>query len=159
MNLLTHALLLFVCATVAAEDWKFKVVQPLSSPETVKAEQEDYYVVMFTASWCGPCQQYKRSGQLDNLKSEFPVTVVDMDQNREWWKSRTVLDPSGKRVLQSGIQAIPSFWLCRKSDRWPLKKWTGSTSLQSIKDEVIKYSRQETPFSGSPAPAPPQEVN
>lgn len=158
MNLFAHALLLFTCSIVAAEDWKFKIVQPLSSPETIKAEQEEYYVVMFTASWCGPCQQYKRSGQLESLKSEFPVTVVDMDQNKEWWKDRVVVDLSGKRVVQPGIKAIPSFWLCRKSDRWPLKKWTGSTPLQFIKDEAIKYSRQETPFSGSPAPAPPQEL-
>lgn len=123
-------------------EWHFKVVPVISSPEPIKAEEE-YYLCFFTASWCGPCQQFKRSGRLEEITKELSVTTVDMDASPEWWKSRIVKDSSGNNVTLPGVKSIPSFWLCRKSDRWPVKRWTGSISLQSLNQEITKRKSVE----------------
>ena len=63
-----------VIKEVTIQNWKPKQ----------SATDDEYYAVMFTAKWCGPCQDYKNSGRLDRLKQKFATTVVDIDEQPEW---------------------------------------------------------------------------
>lgn len=62
---------------------------------------DDYYVVMFTASYCGPCRVYKDSGKLDQLKAAgYPATLIDIQQNSSFYYG-----------------AVPKFWICKNKKR------------------------------------------
>lgn len=90
------------------------------SAHTVTATNDDYYVIMFTASWCPPCRAYKTTGKLDRLKSQIRVTVVDIDQQPDWYKGR-----------------VPKFSIARNGVRvygWP----PGSVDPDQIIQEVEK---------------------
>lgn len=88
---------------------------------------DEFYAVMFTASWCGPCQQYKTSGKLDRLKAKFATTVIDIDAEPQWRVGR-----------------VPSFWLCRRSDQTKVKGWTGATSVETIESEVTRIRQTKS---------------
>jgi thiol-disulfide isomerase/thioredoxin len=63
--------------------------------------ESDYYVVMFSASWCGPCQSYKSSGKLDRIKAQgIKVKIVDIDATPGFYRG-----------------SIPRFWICRDEKR------------------------------------------
>lgn len=82
---------------------------------------DEFYAVMFTAKWCGPCQTYKKSGKLERLKERFATTVVDVDDEPQW-----------------RVNHVPAFWLCRRSDRTKVKSWSGSTDVSTIESEVTR---------------------
>jgi len=100
--------LLFLCNTCPAEE-----------------PPSDYYVVMFTAKWCGPCRAYKSSGHLERLQSRVPVTIVDIDDCPEW---------------REYVPRVPAFWLARRSDRRRLKSWQGATHVETVEAEIQRLS-------------------
>lgn len=93
-----HTILLVCCLnqfTVTVE----KPVQSFSvqvEKSTVK-EDDSLYVVMFSASYCGPCRAYKDSKKPDRIiNSGTRVTVVDIDSGQSYYRGR-----------------VPRFWICR----------------------------------------------
>lgn len=88
----------------------------------------DHYVVMFTASWCGPCQAYKNSDKFTQLKARFPVTVVDVGVDRQWTKH---------------VSTVPTFWLARRSDRKVLTRYTGSTDVSIFVTDVNMLTKPQ----------------
>jgi S1-C subfamily serine protease len=114
-------LLLLLSAFLAGDEWRFELQKP-----------EGYYVVFFTARWCGPCQAFKRNG-LEQLKQAYPVTVVDIDEEPSW---------------RSQVDRFPTFWLCRKSDRVPITKWTGAITPEAVR-KAIPAESEPKPMSAS----------
>ena len=109
----------------ACGDDIFKATGRYAITTTIDA---DHYVVMFTASWCGPCQAYKNSEKFTKLKARFPVTVVDVGVDRHWTKH---------------VSTVPTFWLARRSDRKVLTRYTGSTDVSIFLAEVNKLTKPQ----------------
>ena len=109
----------------ACGDDIFKATGRYAITTTIDA---DHYVVMFTASWCGPCQAYKNSDKFTQLKSRFPVTVVDVGVDRQWAKH---------------VSTVPTFWLARRSDRKVLTRYTGSTDVSIFVAEVNRLTKPQ----------------
>ena len=163
-------MMLAAALTAHADDldgWQFRVVsvtraEPaqqgaatvISEPNTAAAAapaDSGFYVVMFSAAWCGPCQAYKRS-TLSALKDVASVTETDMDREPAYWRARTVRGPDGRNQTLPGVQSIPSFWLVRKSDRWPVARWTGPTAPATIAAEIQRQKRLQAERAAAPAP-------
>lgn len=83
--------------------------------------ESDYYVVMFTASYCGPCQNYKNSGKPAELKAAgYPLTYIDTQRNSSFYSG-----------------SIPKFWLCKDKEKvheWPAGAVDPSTILAKIRE-------------------------
>lgn len=83
--------------------------------------ESDYYVVMFTASYCGPCQNYKNSGKPAELKAAgYPLTYIDTQRNPSFYSG-----------------SIPKFWICKdkqKVHEWPAGVVDPSTILAKIRE-------------------------
>lgn len=89
--------------------------------------ESDYYVVMFTASYCGPCQNYKNSSKPAELKAAgYPLTYIDTQKNSSFYSG-----------------SIPKFWLCKdkqKVHEWPAGAVDPSTILAKIRELKGKTS-------------------
>lgn len=83
-------------STTSATGGKFQVVHPerseaglfatLATEHRKAAEAGQKTLVMFTASWCGPCQHFKRSFDIAQVKQKFAgvrIVLVDVDEWRE----------------------------------------------------------------------------
>jgi len=97
-----------------------------AKPEPVKP---DRYLVVFTASWCGPCQQWKSAekGKLNGVD----ITTVDIDQDKQW-----------------GISTVPTFWIVDRATRQPVKKYAGYTSAATLNAELTSVSAAVKPVDG-----------
>lgn len=128
-----HTILLACCIS----QFTVSVEKPLQSftvqteKPTVK-EYDDYYVVMFSASWCGPCRNYKETGQLDRLiNGGARVVLVDIDTDSNYYSGR-----------------VPRFWICKNKIRaheFPEGAVAPEVILQKIK------SMSEKDVSSKPA--------
>ena len=129
-------------AMLLADDWKFRVsvAQPQPAQFEEQAQAEDYYAVLFTASWCQPCQRY-RANTLPAVEQLVRVVQTDMDRSPEWWRPR-VVQSGGKPVTVAGVQTIPTVWLVRKSDRMPVARWRGGATPAQIAAELKRLRGQ-----------------
>lgn len=163
-------MMLAAALTAHADDldgWQFRVIsvtraEPaqqgaatvISEPDKAAAAipaDSGFYVVMFSATWCGPCQAYKRT-TLPQLREIASVTETDMDREPAYWRARTVRGPDGRNQTLPGVSSIPSFWLVRKSDRWPVARWTGPTAPATIAAEIQRQKRLQAERAAAPAP-------
>ena len=117
--------LLLMASPAFGQSFTVEVVQPVQSFTVVVTEPDDdeFYAVMFTAKWCGPCQAYKTSGKLDRLMKRMATTVVDIDEHPEWRKQ---------------VSIVPTFWLARRSSQTRVKSWTGITDADTIEREITR---------------------
>lgn len=93
--------------------------------------ESDYYVVMFTASYCGPCRDYKDSGKLGRLKTEgYPVTQIDIQQNSSFYFGK-----------------IPKFWIAKDKQR--VHEWAPGTVEPDTIIQKIKELKGQKPTSSS----------
>lgn len=109
------SLILLMVSMCIGDDWRFELQKP-----------EGFYVVFFTARWCGPCQQFKRNS-LPALQAAYPVKIVDIDEEPEWKKQ---------------VDRYPTFWLCRRSDQTRVERWTGGVTVEQIRRAIAKATEQ-----------------
>lgn len=154
-------------AVQGSDEWQFQIRKPAvkAQQEKVAAEpgqppassgdqEESYYLVMYSATWCGPCQNWKRN-ELPKLKAAgVPVTIVDCDKDPQWNKARRAVDSkTGKTVVIPGVSAYPTFAVVRKSDRFPVASFVGPVSARQILEKIPK--KADPPA----APAPPETLS
>lgn len=81
---------------------------------------QDFYVVKWTASWCGPCKQWDR-----DERSDVKVTVVNVD-----------IDKRPDLAQKYKIRSVPQFYICGSEDLNVHKKFTKYTSAKTIMDSI-----------------------
>lgn len=124
---------------ISRESWEFAVTsQPSQVAENRSAASgEDYYVVLYGTEWCGPCAAWKTLHMPRLVKAGVSVTVIDCDRSPEWKRSRTAKNPTtGQMVVVPGVTSFPTIEIVRKSDRWPVARFLGGSTAQSILTKI-----------------------
>jgi len=73
-------------------------------------------IIFHTATWCGPCQAYKKSGELDRIKKVADLEVIDID------------DANPLKV-----EAVPTL-VVFDADNKEVARYTGPMKLEQIKE-------------------------
>ena len=94
------------------------------------AAEPEWRLVMFTADWCKPCQQWKRD-HMPKVREEMPVELVDITKTPETRRARVI---EGQRV--EAISRIPTFWLIKRGEKKPSKVWVGGRTLAQVQQVV-----------------------
>jgi len=115
-----------------------------ASPEDPVSEQKQRYLVMFTASWCGVCDQWKRDERASIEAAGFTIEIYDVDKR-----------PDLKRKF--GITSLPSFRVCDTATRTVIGNpltgyWSSGLLLQKLRATGV---RSTAPQSPPPEPSTP----
>lgn len=128
-RLLVVLAVLFSAVPVDADGWKFTATQPVFR---VAEKQPDWYLVCFSADYCGPCKVWQRD-YLPATRKIMPVVIVDIESRPEWKRSRTVTAPSGVAATIPGVSRVPTFWLVHRKSRYPVARWEGGKSAEQVR--------------------------
>ena len=116
------SLMMLMMLCVAAD--QHSIFQP-TGKYAAKVEAEEVnqlYVVMFTASYCGPCRTWKEGTEPKLLEAAgYKITYVDIEKDSRFYSG-----------------SVPRFWLCRNSQQvhqWPAGRIKATDILRKI-DEI-----------------------
>ena len=119
------ALATAITMTQLADDYTVIVLDQIPA-----AAEPEWRLVMFTADWCKPCQQWKRD-HMPKVEEQMPVELVDITKTPETRRARVI---EGQRV--EAISRIPTFWLIKKGEKKPSRVWVGGRTLEQVKQVV-----------------------
>lgn len=94
-------------------------------PPAPKAAPQ-YRLDMYTASWCGPCRDWKNSYLKQVEAAGFPVNLIDIDQ-----------------VRNTGVNRVPQFRLMEGDKE--LGRWTGHVGVSTLQGRIGGRSAASTP--------------
>ena len=86
------------------------------------SQAQDFYIVKWTASWCGPCKQWNLN---ERSKIEQTVQVIDID-----------IDKYPKLAKRYNIKSVPTFFICGVDDRMVYTKHIGYTSSSTLTKSI-----------------------
>ena len=91
-----------------------EVIQP-----EVKANEKPYFV-MFSGTYCGPCQRWK-ANELERLnKAGYEITIINVDHDDRW-------------NAKYGVTTVPRFFLLDRKTRKTLRgPWVGYTPAVTL---------------------------
>jgi hypothetical protein len=86
------------------------------------------YVVAFTASYCGPCRQWKSSSVPAELEAAgYDVVYVDVDQSPEW----------RDRIAVNGKYSVPTFWIADRATRTKKRQIRGAITIDDVRRVTV----------------------
>ena len=77
-------------------------------------------LLKFEASWCAPCKQL--SEVMKNVEIPFPVSVIDIDENRE-------------AAMSYGIRSVPTLILVDENEN-QIKRVSGSMNQSQLTEFI-----------------------
>ena len=128
-RLLAALAVLFSAVVYGGDGWKFTTSQPVF---LIAEAKPDWYLVCFSASWCGPCKAWQRD-HLAATRAVMPVVVIDIESSPEWKRSSVVTAPSGVEATIPGISRVPTFWLVHRKSRYPVARWEGGKTAEQVR--------------------------
>lgn len=140
----TLYMLCLIPLLLVPQEWEFEVVQPQQVQEVTVVGKE-YYVTMFTASYCSQCISSKRD-DIPTLKAAMPRTIlVDVEKKPEWTKPKRIKFKD-RTISHDGIRLLPTYWLIEvnsNGEEYVVKEWVGRTSSSIILKELPTVVQQE----------------
>lgn len=108
-----------------------------ASTDDAASEQKPRYLVMYTASWCGACRQWKDNERAAIEAAGFIVEEYDTDAR-----------PDLKR--QHGITTLPSFHVCDSAKRTVTSNlltgyWSSGLLLQKLRATGVRSTAPQSP--------------
>lgn len=126
MKMILLLLVVFQQVEIFSPTGKYAVQYPQVLKNVVEIKKEGQhsqrrYLACFSASWCGPCQQWKRSVLPQLRAAGYHVELIDMDQ------------PSSQ-MYKSKITRYPGFAVIDyKTGKWVSEPVFGGISLDTAK--------------------------
>jgi thiol-disulfide isomerase/thioredoxin len=100
-------------------DTKLNIQTPrarISIQTRADGERKHYRIVVWTASWCGPCQTYKKTEIPSLLKAGYKVEVLDYDRDNPPASITSV--PTVVLYYRDKIVKTKVYWKARDLDQF-----------------------------------------
>lgn len=138
-------LFLFINSTLFTDEWRFEI-----NDQAFSAQNNQYYVVMYTAKWCPSCISYKNN-KLQSLQQVVDVKVVDVDEVKETNINKRVQRSDGTIIEIPKVSSLPTFRLYNY-DNTPIFTWTGPVEPSIIELKIQQLSNTESQFNSPKIP-------
>lgn len=114
------------CSKSAGESADVPVIEEVAS---VRSYLQDYYVMKFTADWCGPCKIWERD-VAPEIESLLTIERINIDKNKRF-----------------KVGQIPQVWICTKGDKLYHKAYQlkGNLSKVAILEAIDKLQTELHP--------------
>lgn len=123
--------LMMMCSLAIGQEPVFRPTGRYAATTTTVSE-DGCYLVVFTASWCGPCQAWKRV-HLPTLESAgHKVRVVDIEQDNRWH-----------------VVTVPTFWVVDRQTKKTVRTFRGATSAEELLPLLKVRQRTTTKVIGN----------
>lgn len=104
-----------LCGVCSAQQFSVEVIQP-----EVKVPNEKPYFIMFSGTYCGPCQRWKASEKQKLNDAGYQVTIINVDEDDRW-------------NAKYNVTTVPRFFLLDRKTRRTLRgPWVGFTPAVTL---------------------------
>ena len=113
---IVYVMIGFVCGVCSAQQFSVEVIQQ----PVVQAPNEKPYFIMFSGTYCNPCQRWKATEKAKLNAAGYQVTIINIDEDDRW-------------NAKYNVTTVPRFFLLDRKTRKTLKgPWVGFTPAVTL---------------------------